>query len=260
MKYYSQHCILQLQAFSNEEIESSRKRLESSRLYQQQLEEIWKSTRWFMEAITYARDKANHGINLNKLYSSTLEHSSTPGGIGVTKSSDDGYHSDKISLGGSTISDKHHASSNGQTQSNTNNNNGQYYDGELDYHHQPVSTTSEALEPGILRVYAAYNCGLARGTSVMLHVTPRTTASEVVNLVVMQLNQAVARKGAAGPIYTERQLLDFCLVAVIGPRERVLREDYKVLQLQNPWTKGKLYVRLKNNLLAALERGETTDV
>ena len=212
-----------------------------------------------MDAITYARDKTTQGVSMTKLYASILQQMSnnnTNDSIG--KSSDDGYHSDKISLGGSIGGEKHQTFS-GLTQNNTNNNNGQYYDGEHDYHHQPEITT-EKLEPGILRVYAAYNCGLARGTSVMLHVTPHTTAREVINLVVMQLKQAVTRKGLSGPFYSEEQLTDFCLVAVIGPRERVLRDDYKVLQLQNPWTKGKLYVRLKNNLLAALEHGETTEV
>lgn len=222
-----------------------------------------------MDAITYARDKTSPGITLNQLYNSILEQSSANNPTdGIGKSSDDGYHSDKISIGGSTNSDKLQVSPSGAgckgvvSLNNTNNNNGQYYDGELDYHHLPAASSSscETLEPGILRVYAAYNSGLAKGTSVMLHVTPKTTAREVVNLVVMQLNQAVIRKGLSGPTYTDSKLLDFCLVAVIGPRERVLRDDYRLLQLQNPWTKGKLYVRLKNNLLAALEHGETTEV
>lgn len=221
-----------------------------------------------MDSITYARDKTSPGISLSQLYNSILEQSSASSTLdGFGKSSDDGYHSDKISIGGSTGSDKLQISptssnSGVSLQNNTNNNNGQYYDGELDYHHLPASAgnNTEHLEPGILRVYAAYNSGLAKGTSVMLHVTPKTTAREVVNLVVMQLNQAIVRKGLAGPMYSEAQLLDFCLVAVIGPRERVLRDDYRLLQLQNPWTKGKLYVRLKNNLLAALEHGETTEV
>ena len=49
-------------------------------------------------------------------------------------------------------------------------------------------------QPGILRVYGAYETGLAKGTSVKLHVTPRTTSREVVNLVVQQLNKAVRMK------------------------------------------------------------------
>ncbi|XP_035729377.1 uncharacterized protein LOC118444816 isoform X5 [Vespa mandarinia] len=115
------------------------------------------------------------------------------------------------------------------------------------------ATMMPAPLPGILQVYAAYETGLASGTSLKLHVTPRTTAREVVDLVVKQLNMAVVLKGQDGPIYTVDELPNFCLVAVIGARERCLRDDFKPLQLQNPWKKGRLYVRQKQDVLAALE-------
>ena len=78
--------------------------------------------------------------------------------------------------------------------------------------------------------------------------------------MVQQLNKAVTNRGLQGPVYTEEELGDFCLVAVIGARERILRDEYQPLQLQNPWTKGRLYVRLKANLLAAIEHGHVTSV
>ncbi|KAF5288548.1 hypothetical protein FQR65_LT12001 [Abscondita terminalis] len=115
------------------------------------------------------------------------------------------------------------------------------------------STSAKEIPPGILQVYAAYETGLASGTSLKLHVTPRTTAREVVDLVVKQLNMAVVLKGKDGPIYTSDKLKNFCLVTVIGARERCLRDDFKPLQLQNPWKKGRLYVRQKHDVLAALE-------
>lgn len=116
-----------------------------------------------------------------------------------------------------------------------------------------VPSSSKEPQSGILQVYAAYETGLASGTSLKLHVTPRTTAREVVDLVVKQLNMAVVLKGKDGPIYPADKLKNFCLVAVIGARERCLRDDFKPLQLQNPWKKGRLYVRQKNDVLAALE-------
>lgn len=107
--------------------------------------------------------------------------------------------------------------------------------------------------PGIIQVYAAYNTGLASGTSLKLRVTPRTTAREVVDLVVKQLNMAVVLKGKDGPIYSSDKFENFCLVAVIGARERCLRDDFKPLTLQNPWKQGRLFVRQKHDLLAAIE-------
>lgn len=53
----------------------------------------------------------------------------------------------------------------------------------------------DMLASGIIQVYAAYESGLANGTSVKLHVTARTSAREVVDLVVRQLNMAVILKG-----------------------------------------------------------------
>lgn len=101
-------------------------------------------------------------------------------------------------------------------------------------------------EPSVLRIYAAYDCGLPPGTSIKIHVTPETTAREVIDLFVRQLNTAVRVKGRHGPIYGEERFGEFCLVAVVGSRERCLSDEYEPLRLQNPWTKGKLFVKLRN--------------
>ena len=58
------------------------------------------------------------------------------------------------------------------------------------------SGTDASLNGGIIQVYAAYESGLANGTSVKLHVTARTSAREVIDLVVRQLNMAVVLKGS----------------------------------------------------------------
>ncbi|ALC47784.1 CG6954 [Drosophila busckii] len=116
-----------------------------------------------------------------------------------------------------------------------------------------LNADQSATAAGIIQVYTAYNTGLASGTSLKLHVTPKTTAREVINLVVKQLNMAAVLKGTKGPIYSTDMLDNFCLVAVIGARERCLRDDFKPLQLQSPWKKGRLYVRQKHELLAAIE-------
>lgn len=111
----------------------------------------------------------------------------------------------------------------------------------------------------ILQIYAAYETGLGVGTSLKVYVTPRTTAREVVNVVVRQLNMAVILKGKKGPIYNRDMLKNFCLVAIIGARERCLRDDFKPLLLQNPWKLGRLYVRRKHDVLAALDHSSKVD-
>lgn len=110
-----------------------------------------------------------------------------------------------------------------------------------------LSSSSMPLAPSVLRVYAAYESGLPPGTSIKLHVTAETTAREVVELVVRQLNTAIIAKGRTGPLYGDERLADFCLVAVVGSRERCLSGDFQPLKLQNPWTKGRLFVRLRSS-------------
>jgi len=61
-------------------------------------------------------------------------------------------------------------------------------------------------------------------------------------------------KGRQGPVYAADQLRAFCLVAVIGARERCLRDDFRPLQLQNPWKRGKLFVRRRADVLAAIQQ------
>lgn len=224
---------------------------------QNDLDKAWKGMRWIMDIITNARSRNYSGcVPVRTLYSANVDtllsvELETKGKITDNnnhQSCSNDCESNEISVGKDNrkiakfYDPNEELSQNGQTETKVD------------------DTTSQSENSGILRVYAAYETGLARGTSVKLHVTPRTTAREVINLVVLNLNQAVINKGKTGPVYEEEQFSEFCLVAVIGARERILRDDYQPLQLQNPWTKGRLYVRMRNNLLAAIQQGQATTV
>ncbi|XP_019640426.1 PREDICTED: ankyrin repeat and fibronectin type-III domain-containing protein 1-like [Branchiostoma belcheri] len=109
-----------------------------------------------------------------------------------------------------------------------------------------------STKAGILRVYPDYHTGLAKGTSVKLHVTTKTTSREVIDLVVRQINKAGRSRDPGSPMYPDDLLHNFFLVAIIAGRERQLPDTYQPLQLQNPWAKGKLLVRLRDQATAAL--------
>ena len=259
------HLLLVLQAFSSEELSDAKERLDQLSEFQASLDDAWKAMRWTMDIITYARDKTvRGGLPLSVLYapppspteSPTLSRrdleivaSSSASDAASSSCSDCGYHSDRSSVDitmetqSSKLSGVQDGSCTCQSEDN-----------------DEVWMKQPTAQPGILRVYAAYDTGLAKGTSIKLHVTPRTSSREVINLVVQQLSKAAASRGLHSHTYSDEELLDFCLVAVIGARERVLRDDYQPLQLQNPWTKGRLFVRFKRNLLAALEQGQVTSV
>lgn len=103
------------------------------------------------------------------------------------------------------------------------------------------------------QVCAAYDTGLPHPTSLKLHISPSTSAREVVQLFLQQLNMSVVVKGKTGPIYPSTEFGNFCLVSVTGARERCLRDDFRPLQLTDPWRNGRMYVRHKQDVLAALQ-------
>ncbi|CAG2107116.1 unnamed protein product, partial [Medioppia subpectinata] len=97
----------------------------------------------------------------------------------------------------------------------------------------------------VIRVYAAYDCGLPYGTSVKLQVTIETTVKEIIELVVRHLNSTVQMKGESSPIYDLSQLNRFCIIAVYSSEVKHLNDDFKVLNLQRPWNRAMLCIKIK---------------
>ena len=245
-----------MQAFSPEEVSIAKGRVDVMLQLQQHLDLLWKSVRWVMDIIAFARDRnMRGGIPTSRFLSAASDLGDTPERSRKSKIHDNNNsstsavcNSNEISVGKDNRKIAKFYDPNEETAPSS---------GQSDC---DASATNSAPSSGVLRVYAAYDCGLSKGISVKLNVTLRTTARDVINLVVRQLSKAVVARGKEGPVYSEEELDDFCLVAVIGARERILRDDYQPLQLQNPWTKGRLYVRLRNNLLAAIQQGHATAV
>lgn len=109
----------------------------------------------------------------------------------------------------------------------------------------------------VIKVYAAYQCGLTCGTSVRLQIASTTTASEIVALVIEHLAKAAAESGKT---IESKDPEDFCLAVVVGSRERRLRDDFPPMKLKNPWDDGRLFVRHRDSVLAALQRGNEAAV
>ncbi|XP_025094555.1 ankyrin repeat and fibronectin type-III domain-containing protein 1-like isoform X5 [Pomacea canaliculata] len=283
----------QREAFSTEELSLAKEQLEISCHLQQNLERLWKGTRWVMDLITFARDKSPRPpVSATALlippdaFSRDLTPSPKPvhfqAGRGVydNNNSQSTYpvcNSNEISVGKDNRKIAKFFDPNDDPKKNCCGNGGGGSSDEdsalsrSKMHTKSVSRinadnqdeavqTPPPMTSGILRVYAAYDTGLSKGVSVKLHITAHTTARDVINLVVRHLNMAVLGKGKDGPIYADEDLDNFCLVAVVGSRERVLGDDFQPLKLQNPWLKGRLYVRVVNSKLAAIQQGQATAV
>uniref|UniRef100_A0A914ZD59 Fibronectin type-III domain-containing protein n=1 Tax=Panagrolaimus superbus TaxID=310955 RepID=A0A914ZD59_9BILA len=111
---------------------------------------------------------------------------------------------------------------------------------------------------GIIRVFAAYDCALPKNTAIRLSITQATTAREVVALVVEQINKLTLLSDDNDNKLS--QLQDFCLVSVVGARERRLRDEFQPMRLLPPWTRGRLFVRRCDSATAAIRFGNETFV
>ncbi|XP_053720627.1 ankyrin repeat and fibronectin type-III domain-containing protein 1 isoform X1 [Synchiropus splendidus] len=130
----------------------------------------------------------------------------------------------------------------------------------------PVPASVRRSCHATLRVYPQYSTGLPKETSVKLCVTPCTSAREMVQLVVQEMN-VVSRRvlgGSGDPdtcvYYSPEQLKHFGLVLVVDNREKWLQDDFCPLELQNPWLRGKLCVRIKEYSPLALQHSRATTV
>ena len=123
---------------------------------------------------------------------------------------------------------------------------------------EDLKRTSEDIalvtdEKALIQIYAAYDTGLAAGVSVKLQISSTTTSREVIDMVVRELNRTVTIRKKRGPTYGQEKLKNFVLVTVLDRRERVLRDDIKLLSIGDPWKRGRFTVRLISDRLAAIE-------
>lgn len=108
---------------------------------------------------------------------------------------------------------------------------------------------------GTIQVYVANETGTGNGICLRLHVTTLTTAREIIDLVVKQCNLSVQQNDDK-PFCNRLDSRDFCLFAIFGNRGRCVPDNFRPLQLQNPWKKGRLYVRRTHDILAEIEHSE----
>ncbi len=94
-------------------------------------------------------------------------------------------------------------------------------------HRQPSHASS-----GYLRVFPAYTTGLVKGTSVKLYISLVTTTTEVIRLVVHQLEKARLDRRVPGHLLTEEDLSDFYLIGMTATKEWILDPHAHPLSLQ----------------------------
>lgn len=79
--------------------------------------------------------------------------------------------------------------------------------------------------------------------SLQLYITLKTTVSEVIRLVVQQLEKARYDRGIPTRQLMEDDLSDFYLVAISNSKEWLLDKDFNPLQLQSQSSRCRLFVK-----------------
>ncbi|VDL72055.1 unnamed protein product [Nippostrongylus brasiliensis] len=93
------------------------------------------------------------------------------------------------------------------------------------------------------------------GFSARISIGENLTSAEVVRLVLEKVAETSPQL-----LKNCQEIGNFCLVAVMGTRERRLKDDFILSRLQKPWTKGRLCVRRRSALLGAVHHGNEANV
>ncbi|VIO86688.1 Uncharacterized protein BM_BM5275 [Brugia malayi] len=211
--------------------------------FRHRLESTWKSVRWIGDVASIARDKRTKGVvSMKRLFavSNGMNDEVRHNEQGTTSDKQDSTDSSTLYFDFSYMWPQSIISS-------TNSLTGLW----LRNCSQPKKTPTTR----VIKVHAAYQCGFT--CSVRLQIAPTTTASEIVALVTERLAKAATESGKR---FESKDPEDFCLTVVVGSRERRLRDDFPLMKLQNPWGDGRLFVRRRDSVLAALQRGNETAV
>ncbi|XP_059176927.1 ankyrin repeat and fibronectin type-III domain-containing protein 1-like isoform X2 [Physella acuta] len=112
----------------------------------------------------------------------------------------------------------------------------------------------------IIKVHALYDTGLNRSVNIKLHITEQTTSRDIVNLVVRHLNSVVQNKGKGILAYSEEALSNFCLVLKYQGHEKILKDDFKLMQLKGQLLRAKICVMMMEAMFSEEELGQATVV
>ncbi|XP_063712122.1 uncharacterized protein LOC134840300 [Symsagittifera roscoffensis] len=169
------------EAFTDEEMRGSKKRLETLSEVADKTEIIWHSMRWLLDILQQNRMARNKlGIHLKTLLDTTTN---------VVDNSALKTSQSQNSLPNG--SQKHFVPgvSNSGSQSHLSNALRNMSQNQLSSNITNVSSKPQSSKCIVLQVFPRFNCGLPRGTSVRVVINSKATCKDVVQLVVSELSK-----------------------------------------------------------------------
>ena len=265
------------ESIHNEETLPLKTRQEKLASLQQNVDDLWKVSRWIFDTLQTCQDKnLSIGIPLGELFgvstwseviNNRLSLASQASELSISSVGASGDRNSVMSGCGadSNYGDGDLCCSSSSSSSNSRNNNGGCYSG--------IS----------LKIYGTDEIGFSSKISVeVLCPDDSSTSLDIVRMASEQFllllnddatpnSDSTAADGGESDSQEDRgksvlpslilsELENLVLVVVAGSRERVLKDDLQLSKLQNPWIKGTLYLRLKKEAIRATKWGLSTSV
>jgi len=194
--------------------------------FQQNVDECWKSSRWVVEAIQQCQDK---NLNIGLTWSDLLSRI------------------DSLIDNDSTISPRSSTSAS-----------------EISFENSDAEINIIQKYDNILKVHGTDEIGLSESSCAEVTISEETTTLDIIQTAATQFLKTYGENAELDSHNNYNEILGdlkrLGLVVVSGSRERCLRDDLNIMELQNPWENGTLYLRLKKEAMRATKWGLTTSV
>ncbi|CAB4058770.1 unnamed protein product [Lepeophtheirus salmonis] len=266
------------EAFSSEETERAKNRLEELNSISKKYEDSWKKTRWIVDIISEARNKSfGCGLKYRELIEWYTENPSVPlEDFGdISEDEDLMIHNYNFNNNNHKLNRTPTVSSDPTMDASRKFKVGDINDGKvlnfpevrLPYQIPPPPGSSQST-PGQSGLFPIDGSNQHSIHPNHQHLRPHLAAVSHSSLSSPEMEDEFdegSPRLSSSSEHLDRKSSSLLLPNILqvyaaydtglasGSRERCLRDDFHPLKLQNPWKKGRLFIRMKNDLLAAIE-------
>eukprot|EP00794_Sanderia_malayensis_P008924 gene8924-9876_t len=111
-----------------------------------------------------------------------------------------------------------------------------------------------------VKVYGTAEIGICNNEFAEIYVNRDTTVQDIIIRATQSIQQYAISSAKDCFELTSDNFSYITLVALSGSKERCLRDDLKLLSVQNPWERGQLFLRLKKEAFKASKLSKSTSV
>ena len=112
----------------------------------------------------------------------------------------------------------------------------------------------------VVKIYGTEEIGVYDNAFVEVLINRETTAKELIRQAAQEMSSHVQDASNNALTWSKDTVASLGLVVLTGSKERCLRDDLKLLSVQNPWEKGQLFLRLKKEAYKASKLSKSTSV